>query len=106
MNLEERIQQLEADISKLAEQQLQSRQQLAQLSSELRSLKGTVGGSASGSPANRTPVTAATDPVTMAGASAAAPVQRGLEHFIGLRLIHLAGIIVLLTGISIGIKYA
>ncbi len=30
----------------------------------------------------------------------------GIENFIGLKLMHLAGIIVLVTGISIGVKYA
>jgi uncharacterized membrane protein len=30
----------------------------------------------------------------------------GLENFIGLRLIHLVGIVVLVTGLSIGVKYA
>lgn len=31
---------------------------------------------------------------------------RGLENYIGLRLIHLAGIVILVIGISIGVKYA
>lgn len=34
------------------------------------------------------------------------PEQNTLEHFIGLKLIHIAGIIVLVTGLSIGVKYA
>jgi uncharacterized membrane protein len=33
-------------------------------------------------------------------------VQFSLENFIGLRLIHIIGIIVLVTGLSIGVKYA
>lgn len=32
--------------------------------------------------------------------------ERSLENFIGLRLIHLIGMIVLVTGLSIGVKYA
>ncbi|MCW3073463.1 MAG: hypothetical protein JWP69_532 [Flaviaesturariibacter sp.] len=43
-------------------------------------------------------------------APVAAPVKQGedksLENFIGLRLIHLVGIVVLVIGLSIGVKYA
>jgi len=45
-------------------------------------------------------------PATKAATSAATPVKRTLENFIGLRLIHLAGIVVLVIGLSIGVKYA
>lgn len=34
------------------------------------------------------------------------PFRGSLEHFIGLRLIHLVGIVVLVIGLSIGVKYA
>src|ERR1700750_2027306 len=34
------------------------------------------------------------------------PRQHTLENFIGLKIIHLVGIVVLLIGISIGVKYA
>jgi len=34
------------------------------------------------------------------------PKENGIENFIGLKLLHLIGILVLVTGISIGVKYA
>lgn len=38
--------------------------------------------------------------------SASIPEPMSIENFIGLKLMHLAGIVVLVTGISIGVKYA
>ena len=38
--------------------------------------------------------------------SSSIPEPLSIENFIGLKLMHLAGIVVLVTGISIGVKYA
>ena len=37
---------------------------------------------------------------------AATPVREGLENFVGLKLIQVAGIVVLVAGLAIGVKYA
>ncbi len=37
---------------------------------------------------------------------AAAPAREGLENFVGLKLIQVAGIVVLVAGLAIGVKYA
>src|SRR5687768_15563792 len=43
---------------------------------------------------------------TLVSATAARKEMPSLENFIGLKLIHIVGIIVLVIGISIGVKYA
>jgi uncharacterized membrane protein len=87
----EQQQQIEA-----LEKQLQSLlQQVTTLEQEVKALKQSLQ-----SPAHA--------PVTPAprNAATAVPGSSRLENFIGLKFIHLAGIIVLVTGLSIGVKYA
>lgn len=91
MNAEDKIKQLEEQINRLSADLHTSHQQLLQLQEELRMLKQGM----------RLP---------MAKRTLSTPIEErqklGLEHFIGLKLIHLVGIIVLVIGISIGVKYA
>jgi uncharacterized membrane protein len=91
MNGEDKIKQLEEQISRLSADLHTSHQQLLQLQEELRMLKQGMG-------------------LPMAKRTLSTPIEErqklGLEHFIGLKLIHLVGIIVLVIGISIGVKYA
>lgn len=91
MNGEDKIKQLEEQISRLSADLYTSHQQLLQLQEELRMLKQGMG-------------------LPMAKRTFSTPIEErqklGLEHFIGLKLIHLVGIIVLVIGISIGVKYA
>jgi len=91
MNAEDKIKQLEEQINRLSADIHTSHQQLLQLQEELRMLKQGM----------RLP---------MAKRTLSTPIEErqklGLEHFIGLKLIHLVGIIVLVIGISIGVKYA
>jgi uncharacterized membrane protein len=81
-----RIEQIEKEMMDLSKDLHQYRQRLNQLHTALHTLKGT-----------RQPL-----PVT--------PKQPGtsfsIENFIGLRLLHLVGIVVLVIGLSIGVKYA
>jgi len=91
MNAEDKIKQLEEQINRLSADLHTSHQQLLQLQEELRMLKQGMG-------------------LPMAKRTLSTPIEErqklGLEHFIGLKLIHLVGIIVLVIGISIGVKYA
>lgn len=91
MNAEDKIRQLEEQINRLSADLHTSHQQLLQLQEELRMLKQGMG-------------------LPMAKRTLSTPIEErpklGLEHFIGLKLIHLVGIIVLVIGISIGVKYA
>lgn len=91
MNAEDKIRQLEEQINRLSADLHTSHQQLLQLQEELRMLKQGMG-------------------LPMAKRALSTPIEErpklGLEHFIGLKLIHLVGIIVLVIGISIGVKYA
>ncbi|MBN8876173.1 MAG: DUF2339 domain-containing protein [Sphingobacteriales bacterium] len=91
MNAEDKIRQLEEQINRLSADLHTSHQRLLQLQEELRMLKQGMG-------------------LPMAKRALSTPIEErqklGLEHFIGLKLIHLVGIIVLVIGISIGVKYA
>jgi len=91
MNAEDKIKQLEEQINRLSVDIHTSHQQLLQLQEELRMLKQGMG-------------------LHAAKRISSTPIgerqKLGLEHFIGLKLIHLVGIIVLVIGISIGVKYA
>jgi uncharacterized membrane protein len=100
MNNEERIELLQDRIEKLSSEINSSAQKLAALQAELDILKGnTVSAEATVKPVTkRNPITNPAD--------ISAPKHSWLENFIGLKLIHLVGIIVLVTGISIGVKYA
>src|SRR6218665_515121 len=92
MNPFERISEIEKELQQLSAGIRASQQQLDHLQQELQLLK------------NRNDLPAAS---AKNSAEAEAPGQQHrLEHFIGLKLIHLAGIIVLVIGLSIGVKYA
>ena len=97
MNRDEKIRELETQVRSLASDLTRSQTQLLQLFEELKVLRSETEDAASHPAA--TAMAAVQQPATTA-------VHSGLENFIGLRLIHLVGIIVLLTGIAIGIKYA
>ena len=105
MNLEERIGLLEKEIRELAQEHTATQQRLMRLYDELRVLKTQVSGTMIAQGPGVDPVDRQVGDTTPEPGSSA-PAEGGLEHFIGLKLIHLAGIIVLLTGISIGVKYA
>ncbi len=83
---------LQEKIDQLAARIRQSEEELLQLQEELQVLRSA-----------SAPADSATDGRVR---PAPAPYQGGLENFIGLRLIHIAGIIILVTGLSIGVKYA
>jgi uncharacterized membrane protein len=91
MNQQEEIRELQRQAEQLAAEMEMSRHRLAELQERLRRLSGT-------------------DPVPAPSPVQPAPVGGGgggsLENFIGLRVIHLIGIIVLVIGLSIGVKYA
>ncbi|RYY62946.1 MAG: DUF2339 domain-containing protein [Chitinophagaceae bacterium] len=117
MNLDQRMDQLEQEIRQLAKEHNDTRQRLVRLYDELRLLRTQAGNPSQTAGAFAPPdVPESADEwgdlqqeryLATAPARGQQPLaQHGLEHFIGLRLIHLAGIIVLLTGISLGIKYA
>jgi uncharacterized membrane protein len=87
MDEKDRIKQIEEEIKLLSIDVLNCNQRLQQLRREILQLKGID--------------TAATRPSTL--------IQRqpfSLENFIGLKLLHLVGIVVLVIGLSIGVKYA
>lgn len=85
---EKRIQELQHQINELALQLNDSRQRLLKLNEELKALK-------SGTPNIQENKSLETE----------APVFT-LENFIGFKLLHLVGIVVLVIGLSIGVKYA
>ena len=105
MEGDKRIDDLEKQIRQLADEQMMAQHRLEELYNQLKLLRtqSSIGGHT---------IADSDDPAPFAQARPATntlkemPARDGIEHFIGLRLIHLAGIIVLLTGISIGIKYA
>lgn len=81
------MQQLEEEINRLSTQLHMQEQELAQLKKELRQLSG------------------APEPPPALPPRQLQP-HSSLENLIGLRLIHLIGIIVLVIGLSLGVKYA
>lgn len=93
MNPNPRITEIEQQLNQLSADIHASQQQLNRLQQELRMLKQQSG----------LPVSATEELSSMVSAP---KQQHGLEHFIGLKLIHLVGIIVLVIGLSIGVKYA
>ena len=84
MNDEQKIQELQKQIDDLSAEMRGYQQQLFALQKELNGLQ------------NKPPSERAT---TSTG-------NARLENFIGLRIIHLVGIVVLVIGLSIGVKYA
>jgi uncharacterized membrane protein len=90
MTAEERLRELERQSSQLSSELQHSQQQLRALQQQINLLKEQQG-----------------LPLQSTGQKEPVADQRqGLEHFIGLKLIHLVGIIVLVIGLSIGVKYA
>lgn len=90
--LEEKIWQLSADINS-------NQHQLLLLQAQLHSLKEDPGQIDHKKISDQKPV--------LQKASSTSFIHNdGLENYIGLRLIHLAGIVVLVIGLSIGVKYA
>ena len=84
MNTEENIQQLQAKLESLSLDVAAYREEVAGLKKHIENL-----------------TTSARPRVTQR-----APSNFTIENFIGLKLIHFVGIIVLIIGISIGVKYA
>jgi uncharacterized membrane protein len=87
MDDREKLEQMEAEIKQLSIELNAQHQRLLQLRKEVLTLKG----------------------VDVNAVNRAAAVQRqpfSLENFIGLKLLHLVGIVVLVIGLSIGVKYA
>lgn len=91
MDAQNEIRELQRQAEELAADMEKHRRRLFELEERLRQLTGT------GPVAAPKPVQAAPVPDSSSGS---------LENFIGLRVIHLIGIIVLVIGISIGVKYA
>ena len=85
MNDEQKIDELQKQVDELSAQMHGYRQRLFGLQQELNRLQ------------NKTSLNPATNNTTR---------NSRLENFIGLRIIHLVGIVVLVIGISIGVKYA
>lgn len=94
MTAEERIQLLQQELDRLSEDLSRSALQVQQLRQQIAALKSEKQASVSSVSMKEEP-----------------QVQRyhrpvGLEQFIGLNLMHVVGIVVLVIGISIGVKYA
>lgn len=92
MEENEQIKKLEAELDRLAEQLSQQQKELLQLRQQL---KGIAPEPASENTSVKKP------PVAIAVWQTSS-----LENLIGLRLIHLIGIVVLVIGLSLGVKYA
>jgi uncharacterized membrane protein len=90
MKKEESVEQLKAEAERLQNQLEQYRQELNLLRQRINQLEGPQQKVASSS------YTVSKKPAK----------ETGFENFIGLRLIHLIGIVVLVIGLSIGVKYA
>ncbi len=96
---EKKILQLEKELEKLSSQINFYRKEINQLKTEVGKTGKTVPGDEEFTPA--------TDPNwEFPSHLPQASEGAGLERFIGLRLLHFTGIIALVTGISIGVKYA
>jgi uncharacterized membrane protein len=93
MSSPDQIENLQQQVNELSKELEESRQKLFQLQQQLNSF-------------NPQTITQKTTPAKQPPSSIKYPRHTTLENFIGLRVIHLVGIIVLLIGISIGVKYA
>lgn len=94
MNADEKIKELEQKLAQVAADIYASQRQLQQLQKEIHLLQMQKETSLNDGSA---PASVKMTPL---------PEQQGIEQFIGLKLIHLVGIIVLVIGLSIGVKYA
>ena len=99
MNNEEKIKDLQAKIYDLSADINSSLHKLGILQADLDALRMGISNEISEKPV---------DIKTKNSAIPPSPFSRstGIENFIGLKLMHLVGIVVLVTGISIGVKYA
>ena len=98
MNKEEKIKELQDQIYDLSADINSSLHRLRLLQEDLDGLRTGMDNDLSGNPVDLEAKSSAVPP------SPSKPI--GIENFIGLKLMHLAGIVVLVTGISIGLKYA
>ena len=89
MEEKEAIRQLQEELQQLQQRLEAQQRQVQELQQRIHALSGDMAAD----------MAAAPKPV-------AKPPNQTLENFIGLRLIHLVGIIVLVIGLSIGVKYA
>jgi uncharacterized membrane protein len=89
MNDKEHIEKLQAEAGRLSKQLEQYYGELVQLRQQIAQLKDR-----------------GTDPSPSFTVSKKTNQNHNLENFIGLRLIHLVGIVILVIGLSIGVKYA
>src|SRR5829696_3119867 len=87
MTADQKIEQLQKQIDELSAELKNNQQRLWHLQQDLDQLKGI-----------KTSTAAQQNKITRTNFS--------FENFIGLRLIHFVGIIVLVIGLSIGVKYA
>jgi len=95
------IENLRQQIDELSKQLERSREQLFQLRQQVNAINGQNNFN------EKTKITIAQTSVPNQPASFRPyPKDNTLENFIGLKVIHLVGIVVLLIGISIGVKYA
>lgn len=94
MSEAEKRRQLEEELNRLSEQLLQQQQTINRLKQELRLLSSA--GKEAPAPVPSMP----------AAPRFSLPPSASLENLIGLRLIHLIGIVVLVIGLSLGVKYA
>lgn len=85
----EQIKKLEEELSRLSEQLSDQQEMIHRLRRQLQSLSGTELSESAPTASSRVLLT-----------------HSSLENLIGLRLIHLIGIIVLVIGLSLGVKYA
>ena len=91
----EKIRKLEEDLNRLSAQLNEQEKTISGLRMQLQALSPSTG------------VTTISNPATDKATSRPSALQNGSwENLIGLRLIHLIGIVVLVTGLSLGVKYA
>lgn len=88
MSEPEKIEKLQEELSRLSEQLTEQQQTINRLKTELQTLSGK------------------NEPAVAPAAPRILLPHSSLENLIGLRLIHLIGIIVLVVGLSLGVKYA
>jgi uncharacterized membrane protein len=94
---------LQKQVNELSQQLQQSQAQLLQLREKLNAVKA--GNNFTDTPVNKSEAIFTTSSTKTKPARFVAE-HSALENFIGLKIINLVGIIVLLIGISIGVKYA
>src|SRR5688500_10784432 len=98
MNHDEKIKELQAKIYDLSADINSSLHQLGVLQAELEVLRRSIG--------NEMKESTIDLKIKSADFSTASSKPLSIENFIGLKLMHLVGIVVLVIGISIGVKYA